>query len=140
MSAHNDVVTLRRRIDTLVRAATRLRAHAADLHGMGWDPQVGEPLEGDAPGFVSAPPRAGDVRARRLFDRIFAEVAQMEAELVGLERSMTGLFYAGSSNPEPSRGSMISREEFDRQLGRQRARGDAPARLVDQPGHPGAQR
>lgn len=136
----SDVATLRRRIDTLVRAATKLRAHAADLHGLGWEKAVVD-VENVASGKPeSKPPGGGDPRARKLFERIVSEVAQMEAELVGLERSMTGLFYAGSSNPEPSRGSTISREEFDRQLGRQRARGDAPARLVDQPGHPGVRR
>lgn len=140
MSAHHDVAQLQRRLDTLTRAAAKLRAHAPDLYRLGWEPYVGERLEGDAPGFESSPPRTGDPRARKLFDRLASEAAQMAAELVGLERSMTGLFYAGSSNPEPSRGSTISREEFDRRLGRQRAQGDSPARLVDQPQHPGAQR
>lgn len=136
MSAHNDAAALERRLDSLVRAATRIRQNAADLHDLGWEAHVGEVLEGDSPGFESRIPRAGLPRARALFERISVEVAQMEAELVGLERSMMALFFAGSSNPEPSRGSTISRGEFDRLRERQRARG-GHARLVSQPEHPG---
>jgi hypothetical protein len=136
VTALNDVELLRRRIDTLVRAASDLRRHAADLHGLGWEKAVAD-VEKVNGGSADHSPRAGDPRARRLFERIFNEVAQMESELVGLDRSMTALFYAGSSSPEPSRGSTISIAEHDRLLANQRRRSDTPARLVDQPSHPG---
>jgi hypothetical protein len=132
-----EVDALRHRLLTLVRAADRLRSHAGDLHGLGWEPHVGEALEGDASGFESSPPRAGDPRARRLFEKIAAEAARAEAELVGLERSMLGLFVARTERPDPSRGSTIRVEEFDDQLARQRRRSDTPVRLEPQPQHPG---
>ena len=134
--ADRDVDVLRQRIDSLARAAAKIRAHIGDLHGLGWEKAVGEveKVNGGAP---DRTPRAGDPRARRLYDRIFSEVASIEAELVGLERQMTAVFFAGSSNPEPSRGSLISRAEFDRLKDRQRKRPDTHTRLVDQPQHPG---
>lgn len=135
-----EVDSLRRRLLTLARAADRLRAHAPDLFGLGWDPHVGEALEGDVSGFESQPPRAGDPRARRLFEKIAAEAARAEAELVGLERSMMALFTVRASRPDPTRGSTIRVEEFDDQLARQRCRSDTPVRLEPQPEHPGRRR
>lgn len=135
MSAHNDVADLERRLDSLVRSAARIRANAADLHDLGWERMIGEAEKVNG-GDHDRAPRAGLPRARQLFGSISVEVGRMEAELVGLERSMVGLFFAGSTNPEPSRGSMISRAEFDRLRERQRVRG-GHTRLVQQPEHPG---
>lgn len=135
-----DTDDLRRRLDTLTRAANRLRAHCRDLHDLGWEPHIGETLEGDTPGYESRPPRAGDPRARRLYERICAEVASSEAELVGLDRQMTALFTARAERPEPTRGSTISLAEHDRLRAAQRRRDDTPARLEPQPPHPGRRR
>lgn len=137
-----------RRLDLLARTATRLRRHIVDLHLLGWEPvNSRDPLEQTGSGEKAAAktdwaPKTGHPSARRLYDRIAADVAQMAAELVGYDRDVTGIFYAGSQAAEPTRGSMISREEFDRRIGRQRARRTAgeytPTPLVDQPQHPGA--
>lgn len=134
-----DADELRRRLTSLARAADRIATHIADLHSLGWEPTITdtEKVAGSAPDHT---PRTGNPRARQLFQRIAAEAAQMEAETIGLERTMMGLFFAGSTNPEPSRGSMISRTDFDRLRQQQRQRPDTPARLVDQPPHPGAKR
>lgn len=136
MTALNDVATLRRRLDTLIRAATRLRTHAADLHSLGWEAHVGD-VEKVNGGATDHAPRAGDPRARRLYERICAEVASAEAELVGLDRTMMALFTARAERPDPTRGSTISVAEFDARIAKQRARGDSPARLEPQPQHPG---
>lgn len=140
MSAHNDIELLRRRLDTLIRAATRIRTHAPDLFDLGWEQAVTdvEKVNGGAP---DRAPNAGNPRARRLFDRIASEVSSIEAELVGLDRTMMAIFTARSERPEPSRGSTISHAEFERlkaNQGRRRARGEhVPAQLEPQPQHPG---
>lgn len=135
----DDVELLRRRIDILIRAATRIRTHADDLHGLGWEPHVGE-VEKVAGGATDHSPRAGDPRARKLFDRICIDVASMESELVGYDRVMMALFTARSERPDPTRGSTISVAEHDRLLAAQRRRGDSPVRLEPQPSHPGKRR
>lgn len=132
-----DVEALRRRLASLIRAADRLRAHCPTLYSLAWEPHVGESLEGDAPGFASSPPRAGDPRARRLFARIVADVERAEADLVGLERIMSGLMFARAERPEPSRGSTIGVAEFDEKIEVARRRGDGHALLEPQPQHPG---
>lgn len=143
MTAHNDVPLLQRRLDTLVRAATRIRTHAADLHGLGWEKAVGDTEKVNG-GTADHTPKAGNPRARRLFDRMCAEVASIEAELVGLDRTMMAIFTARSERPDPSRGSTHSLEEHDRLKAAQRkrqARGEyVPARIEPQPEHPGKRR
>lgn len=138
----DDVGDLHRRIHSLCRMATRIEAHAGDLHALAHEPRrLG--LEGDRSGFESRPPpgwAADQTRAGDLWARIATTVARAEADLVGLERAMVALFYAGSTSPEPTRGSMISRADFDGLVTRQRSRDDTPARLIDQPQHPGSQR
>lgn len=134
-----DVDELRRRLTSLARAANRIAAHIGDLHSLGWEPAITD-TEKVAGGTPDRTPRAGHPRARRLYERIATEAAQMEAETIGLERTMMGLFFAGSTNPEPSRGSMISRTDFERLRQRQRQRPDTPTRIVEQPQHPGATR
>jgi len=136
VSAHNrDVDVLRHRIDNLMKAASRIRANAADLHDLGWERSVTD-VERVAGGAPDRAPKAGSPRARRLFDQIDESIVRMEAEMIGYERVMMALFFAGSSNPEPSRGSMISRADFDLQVERQRRRG-SNTRIVEQPQHPG---
>lgn len=138
-----DIDQLRRRLDTLTRAATSLRTHAADLWIFGWEPTShdGEHVAG---GNTDWAPKTGHPAARKLFDRIAVNVAQMEAELVGYERTMKALFFAGSSSAEPSRGSLIPAAEHQRLLADQRSRAadgqHVAARLVDQPQHPGQNR
>jgi hypothetical protein len=138
-----DAETVRRRLLSIVRLANRLRDNTADLHSLAYDPHTtgGEPDRGS---FESRPPRAGNLKAQALLGRIAAEADAIEAVLIGLDRAMTGLFFAGSSNAEPSRGSLISRTEHDRLVANQHRRrraGDyTPAALIDQPTHPGRKR
>lgn len=133
---NRDVEVLVRKLDSLARSAARLRANACDLHDLGWEAATtGE--EKVAGGGADYSPRAGDPRARSLFERISAGVASVEAELVGYDRAVHALFFARSANPEPSRGSLISADEHGRLLAKQRQRPDTPARIVDQPVHPG---
>jgi hypothetical protein len=134
-----DVDQLTRRLRTLTRAADRLRAHAADLHSLGWEPARGDTEKVNGGG-TDHTPRAGDPRARQLWDRITLEVGRAEDLLVGLERAVTAHFYAHSSSPEPSRGSLISAAEHAQLLAKQQARTDTPARLIEQPPHPGRHR
>jgi hypothetical protein len=134
-----DVDALCRRLRTLTRAADRIRAHAADLHSLGWEPHRGDTEKVNG-GPVDHAPRAGDPRARHLWERITLEVGRAEDLLIGLERDTVAFFFAHSSSPEPSRGSLISAAEHAQLLARQRARPDTPARLVDQPQHPGRRR
>lgn len=147
---HPDVDLLTRRLDILARTAAAVRAHAGDLWVLGWEqPNTTDPLErervsGDDPVLNDHAPRAGDPRARRLFDQICVNVAQMEAELVGFERATKRLFFVGSRSAEPTRGSLIPAGEHARLLANQRARAAAgdytPERLIDQPPHPGRHR
>lgn len=144
MTAQNtDPAILHRRLDTLIRAATRIRTHADDLHALGWEKAVTD-VEKVNGGTADHAPKAGDPRARKLYDRIFNEVASIEAELVGLDRLMVVLFTARADRPDPTRGSTISVAEHDRLLARQRQRradGEhVPARLEAQPAHPGKRR
>lgn len=135
----DDVTLLARRIDMATRAANQIRRHLPDLHALCYDPYHTD-TEPDRSGFESRPPpgyRTEPTRAQVLWSRISLQVAQIEATLTGLDRAMTALFYAGSTSPEPSRGSLISAAEHDRLLANQRTHGDSPARLVDQPRHPG---
>lgn len=134
-----DVDQLTRRLRTLTRAADRLRAHAPDLHSLGWEPQRGDAEKVNG-GATDHTPRAGDPRARHLWERIALEVGRAEDLLVGLERDTVAFFFAHSTSPEPSRGSLISADEHARLLANQRTRDDAPALLVEQPSHPGRRR
>lgn len=140
VNAHNDVVTLQRRIDHLVRAANRIRAHLPDLHSAAWEhpntshEKVRETKTDYVPAVADmAPP------GRALWQRVERDLEHAETLLVALERSVTGLFMVTAA-VEPSRGSLISRAEFDQLRANQRRRPDTPARLVDQPQHPGAKR
>ena len=135
-----EVEQLRRRLLSIVRVTNRLRDNSADLHTLGWDPHIGD-KEPDRGQFESRAPRTGDRRAQALYARLAAEADAIEAILVGLDRAAAALFWARSTNPEPSRGSLISRLEHDQLLARQRTRARTgeytPAPLIDQPTHPG---
>ena len=140
-----DVDALARRIDRLTRAAARLRAQLADLHSVAWEPTTAttEPSERVSGGRGDHSPRSGPDVAKALWRRSEAEVGRAEDLLVGLERAVTGWFMV-TAILEPTRGSLISAGEHARRLARQdRARRDGdyvPARLVDQPAHPGKHR
>jgi hypothetical protein len=150
-----DVDLLAHKVDTLTRAATRIRAHLHDLHALAFETQRRN-TEPDGTGFESRPPpgwKGGHEhsdgtwtpdRSRQLWDRIAHEVSRVEDILVGLERDVLAHFFAHSANPEPSRGSLISAAEHQRLLANQRTRAAAgeyvPARLADQPPHPGRRR
>ena len=157
MSAHNDIVALQRRIDRLTRAAGRVRAQLADLHSVAYEPAVHDDQPTHTPGFESRPPPGAsrdfpDIgtkpparltrsdQAHHLWRRCEAQIVMIEDIAVGLERAVTGWFMV-SAVIEPSRGSLISAEEHQRKLDRQaRARRDGdyvPARLIEQPPHPG---
>lgn len=131
----NEVHELRRRLDGLVRSANRIRAHTPDLFDLGWAAEV-TGAEKVAGGREDHSPSIGDPRARHLFERIAAAVEAAEATVLGLERDMLSLFYAGGAPATPTRGSLIAAAEHARLLAAQRARDDTPARLVDQPAHP----
>lgn len=141
-----DVDLLAHKVDTLTRAATRIRAHLHDLHALAYETQRRN-TEPDGTGFESRPPpgwRPIDDRSKQLWARTQTELGRIEDVLVGLERAVTAHFFAYSANPEPSRGSLISAAEHQRLLTNQRARAAAgeyvPARLADQPPHPGRRR
>jgi hypothetical protein len=138
-----DVDLLAHRVDTLTRAATRIRAHLHDLHCLAYETARCN-TEPDRTGFESRPPpgwRPVDDRAKSLWSRAQTEIGRVEDVLVGLERDLVAHFFAYSSNPEPSRGSLHSAAEQDQLLANQRARAAAgqytPTRLGDQPAHPG---
>jgi hypothetical protein len=135
----SDIDLLRRRLDTLTRAATHLRAHLPELHHLAWERPVTDRVQVQE-SKTDFTPKAGDPRARRLLDRIAIEVGRCEDILVGLDRAMSAQFFARSTNPEPSRGSLISAREHTDLIANQKTRPDTPARLVDQPTHPGAHR
>lgn len=160
MSAHNDIETLRRRIDHLTRAAARLRAQLADLHGIAWEPAVhtteptrngtfeSRPPPGahrDHPDIGSRPPGRISRRdqAHHLWDRTSQEIRRCEELLVGLERTVTGWFMVTAA-VEPTRGSLIRADDHDALLAarnRRQSRGEyTPSPVVDQPAHPGKNR
>lgn len=137
-----DVDLLAHRLDSLTRAATRIRAHLADVHCLAFE-ATNHPAD-DIKVRTSKTdhtPKSGDPRARNVWDRLEIEIGRCEDILVGLERQTTGYFLVGSHSAEPSRGSLISAGEHARLLARQQARKVAgeyvPARLVDQNQHPG---
>jgi hypothetical protein len=137
-----DVDLLTHRLDTLTRAATRIRAHLADVHCLAFE-ATNHPAD-DIKVRTSKTdhtPKTGDPRARNVWDRLEIEIGRCEDILVGLERQTTGYFLVGSQSAEPSRGSLISAGEHDRLLVQQTARRRAgeyvPERLVPQHEHPG---
>lgn len=141
-----DVDLVQHRIDSAVRAATRIRAHLHDLHALAYEAQRRN-TEPDHGAFESRPPpgwQPVDGQSKQLWARTQTELGRVEDILVGLERSVTAHFFAHSASPEPSRGSLISAAEHQRLLTNQRARAaageDVPARLGDQPSHPGRNR
>lgn len=144
MSAHNDIVAIQRRIDHLNHAAARIRAQLADLHTTAWEASnatiENERVRG---GQADRAPRSGPDPAKHLWRRCETEVARCEDVLVGLERAVTGWFMV-TAILEPTRGSLIPEAEHDRLLAKQRNRAKngeyTPARLVDQPAHPGKHR
>lgn len=134
-----DVDLLIHRIDTLTRAVTRIRRHLPDLHALAWERPVTDRVNVRETRSDHSP-KGGDPRARHLWERTTLEVGRCEDLLVGLERDLTAHFFAHSTSPEPSRGSLISAGEHAQLLARQRTRPDTSARLVDQPAHPGRRR
>ena len=143
MSAPDDVQFLTRRLDALTRAADQIARHLVDLHYCGWERLTADHAHVKETR-TDYTPQAGDPRARQLWSRISLQVGQVEDTLLGLQRQMTGYFYAHSDSPEPSRGSLISRAEHDQLLAKQRARRSngqyTPVPLVEQPRHPGVSR
>ena len=137
----SDVDFLARRLRSLEHCAGRIANHLDDLHALAYEPSARN-TEPDRGGFESRPPpgwKPEPNRAQELLAVLTRVVANSEAAVIELERQMMGIFFAGSSNPEPSRGSLISAAEHDELLARQRAR-TPPARLVDQPPHLGKHR
>jgi len=140
-----DVDLLAHRLDTLTRAATRIRKHLADLHVLAFEATSshGDDIKVRT-SKTDHTPKGGDPRARRVWDRLNVEASRCEDLLVGLEREVTGYFLVGSSSAEPSRGSLITAGEHARLLARQAARRAAgeyvPEPIVDQVQHPGKHR
>lgn len=143
--AHNDIANLQRRIDHITRAATRIRAQLEDLHTIAYEATTATTDPGDRVngGTRDHSPRSGHPVARHLWQRADKELARCEDTIVGLERAITGWFMV-SASVAATRGSLIRAEEHDALLARQRRRAKAgeytPARLVDQPNHPGRKR
>lgn len=140
-----DVDLLAHRLDALTRAATRIRQHLADVHCLAFEATTGHTDDVKVRTTkTDHTPKSGDPRARRVWDRLLVEVCRCEDILVGLERQTTGYFLVGSHSAEPSRGSLIPAGEHARLLANQRARAAAgdytPAKLIDQPPHPGRRR
>lgn len=136
-----DVDDLARRLRSLERSAGRIRDHVEDLHAVAYEP-VARNSEPDRTGFESRPPpgwKPEPNRAQDLWAVLVRVAANSEAAIVELERQMMAVFFAGTSTPAPSRGSLISAADHDELLARQRAR-TSTARLVDQPTHPSAGR
>lgn len=139
MSANRDVERLRWQLTAGAEAATRLCGHLEDLHSLAWERHVGdfEHVSGgaDHPGVETT----GDPRARSLWARLCASAADLDT-LVPLERAVANYFTTGPS-PEPTRGAIVSRGEFDRAQRAQRRRAAAgeytPTRIEDQPGWAG---
>lgn len=140
-----DVAALTRRVDHLTHAAARIRQQLADLHSIAWDPSTAttDPADRVAGGTRDHTPKSGPDIAKHMWARAEHEIGRCEDILVGLERTITGWFMV-SAVLEPSRGSLITAGEHARRLVRQdQARRDGdyvPARLVDQPPHPGRHR
>lgn len=138
-----DVDLLAHRLDALTRAATRIRAHLADLHWLAHEKPTGE-TEHVKTTKTDWTPRGGDPRALHLWERLTTDLTRIEDTLVGYERAVLGYFMVTNTTAEPSRGSLIGRAEHDQLLVHQRARAAGgeyvPVRLVDQPPHPGKNR
>lgn len=144
MSAHNDIVTLQRRANHLIQAATGIRDQLADLHAAAWE-RTNSGAEKVRESKTDHVPPVGDLApyARKLWNDTQAVLERAEAAIVGIERRVTGHFMVTAAL-EPSRGSLITKEEHARQLANQQTRrrnGEyTPARLLDQPPHPGKNR
>ena len=140
MTAEDDIRLLQRRIDSLTRSATRIRQHLADLHWLAWEKPTTDQANVKQTR-TDHTPKTGDPRALHLWSRLSIELGKVEDMLIGLERQVTGYFYAGSSSPEPSRGSLHSFADHQQLVANQRRRRAAgqytPAPLIDQPHHPG---
>ena len=137
MSAHNDVDFLARRLRSLERSAARIAGHIDDLHALAYEP-VSRTTEPDRSGFESRPPpgwQADTNRANELFGTLTRMIVNTEAAFVDVERQLMGLFFAGSSTPDRSRGSLISAAEHDQLLAKQKTR-TRSVRIVPQPDHP----
>lgn len=132
----DDIKLLTRRLDALSRTADKISRHLIDLHHCAYEPTTRPDVQVRS-SQTDYTPRAGDPRAQQLWSSISLRVGQVEAVLVGIERALMGYFYAGSTSPEPSRGSLISAGEHAHLLAKQQRRPDTPTRLVDQPQHPG---
>lgn len=139
----DDVRLLARRIDNIARTAENIRRHLPDLHACAYEPATRDELQIRS-SQTDHTPRAGDPRAQHLWSSISLRVIQVEKVLIGLERQLMGYFYAGSTNPETTRGSLIALADHNQLLANQRRRragGEyTPAPLTEQPRHPGANR
>lgn len=127
-----------RRIDTITRTATRIRAHLPDLHHHAWETPIGD-TEPVATSKTDHTPRIGSPAALRLYKTLCNDLERIEALLAGHERAIRRHFMVAATT-EPTRGSLIPAAEHARLLAKQRARAAAgeyvPVRLVDQPPHP----
>ena len=146
MTPSREVEALHRRLNSLARTAARIANHLDDLHALAYEP-VSRTTEPDRSGFESRPPpgwkpghenRDGTLtpnRANELFGTLTRMIFNTEAAFVDVERQLMGLFFAGSSTPGRSRGSLISAAEHDQLLARQKTR-TRSVRIVPQPDHP----
>lgn len=140
---NRDITNAQRRADHATHALSRIRAQLADLHSVAWEPSNATDNDRVRGGAQDHSPRSGPDIAKHLWNLTEHELERAEDILVGLERKITGWFMV-TAILEPTRGSLITREEHDRQLANQRTRANngeyTPARLVDQPTHPGKKR
>jgi hypothetical protein len=138
-----DTDLLVHRLDQAVRSLNRIRQHLVDLHWLAHETPTAD-VEKVRTTKTDRTPRGGDPHAKRLWERATLEVGRTQDTMIGLERDIIAYFYAHSSSPEPSRGSLIPAAEHDRLLANQQARRTAghytPTLLGDQPTHPGHHR
>lgn len=137
---HRDVDVLRARLTAIVGAATMLGRHAEDLHCLGFERAVRDEAKVSKTGVVEVD-AIGDPLIRQLWRRLFEEIRVIETTIRALEWASNNALSAGAG-VEESRGSLVSKGEFNAALRRQRQRGDrgeyVPAKLVDQPRYPGS--
>lgn len=138
-TAEIDVTRLR-----LVRIADAARALAeilVDLHSIGYE-QKSRELSGVRSGEWSSVETVGDPVARDLFGRIVSEAKTTDVRLGALNALAYNFLTRGGPSPEPTRGSLVSKADFEQQKkNREKRRRDgeyAPVRHVPQPDYPGS--
>lgn len=127
-------------LTSIARHAEALRRVAADLEAMAFEAGVTGGEKVTATRVDYALDTVGDHFARKVYVALCHRAREADDILAGLRATTLNLMSKGGS-AEHTRGSLISADEHDRLVGRQRdreERGDyTPARMQAQPRHPG---